>query len=76
MSIGRMVGQLVGMDVTLAEIERRVRLAAVREAVDRENGHREHAAARLGVHRNTVTRILLAAGMRKTLRRRLGRSKP
>jgi predicted DNA-binding protein (UPF0251 family) len=72
MTLGAMVGQLVGMDVTLAEIERRVRVAAVRDAVDRENGHREHAALRLGVHRNTVTRILVAAGQRKRRRRKLG----
>jgi hypothetical protein len=59
---------------TFAEAVAKFKLEFIQEVLARHRGNRSESAAEMGVHRNTVTRILLAAGMRKTLRRNISGS--
>ncbi|WP_188760853.1 hypothetical protein [Edaphobacter acidisoli] len=49
--------KLVENGWTLERIEEEVRLRAVSAAVACEEGHCQKAATRLGVHRNTISRL-------------------
>jgi DNA-binding NtrC family response regulator len=59
------VVEMVNSGVSYREIENMVLLVAVKQAVKIEGGHSQRAAERLGVHRNTVSRMLVRAGLRQ-----------
>lgn len=54
----RCIQRLVGYEVPLAEWERLCRRAYVLEAVKQAGGNQSRAAARLGMHRNTIVRVV------------------
>ncbi len=56
------IGQMVREGVSLQEAQNRLRVEMVLEVIKQQQGSGGRAAARLGVHRNTVTRILNESG--------------
>jgi DNA-binding NtrC family response regulator len=55
---------------TLEQVLGAVRRHAVTVTVKHESGHCQRAAAKLGIHRNTVTRILAECGTPQTTGRK------
>src|SRR5581483_3876051 len=54
----RCIQRLVGYEVTRAEWGRLCRRAYVLEAIKQAGGNQSRAAARLGMHRNTIVRVV------------------